>query len=215
MDQPIVAALIRNKTGKEAARKLRKENKLPAVFYGPKIDPVPLTVEMNELEKILKHGSIESTLINLKITSGEGEKTYSTIIKDLTVDPIKNTIIHADFYEISMDKEITVDLSIHLEGTPAGAADGGILQQITREISISCLPDKLIESITVDVSELEIGDALHIEDIDLPEGVNTNEEEGLTIAVVAAPTVQEEKVEEELEGAEEATTEEAPEKEEQ
>jgi large subunit ribosomal protein L25 len=140
------------------------------------------------------------------------------MLKELQTDPIKDTYIHADFYEISMDKVITVDIPVRLVNTPLGVTNGGILQHVRREITISCLPDQLIESVDVDVSELDIGDAAHISDIYLPEGIQTAQETNLTVAVVVAPTVAEEveeEVEEEIEGAEEKEGEEdkKPEKE--
>jgi large subunit ribosomal protein L25 len=86
-----------------------------------------------------------------------------------------------------MDKEITVDLPIRLVNTPRGVTDGGFLQTIRRELTVSCLPDKLIDSLEIDVSDLEIGDSIHIQDIELPEGITCAEEDHLTIAVVSAP----------------------------
>jgi large subunit ribosomal protein L25 len=125
------------------------------------------------------------------------------------VDPIKNTYLHADFYEISMEKEVTVGIPIQLLNTPAGVVEGGILQHVRREITISCLPDKMVEHLDVDVSGLEIGDSIHIRDIVLPEGLTTSQDENLTVAVVAAPTVIPEAEEiEEIEGIEEEEEEE-------
>jgi large subunit ribosomal protein L25 len=115
------------------------------------------------------------------------------------MDPVKDIYIHADFYEISMDKEITVDVPIRLVNSPVGVTEGGILQHIKRELKISCLPGKMIDALEVDVSRLDIGDAVHVKDIDLPEGIVSLEEEDLTVAAVAAPTVAEEPEEEVIE----------------
>ena len=95
------------------------------------------------------------------------------MLKELLMDPIKDTCLHADFYEISMDKEITVDIPIRLINTPEGVALGGILQHIRRELTISCMPDKLVDYLELDVADLEIGDSLHIRDIELPEGITS------------------------------------------
>jgi large subunit ribosomal protein L25 len=124
------------------------------------------------------------------------------MLKELLVDPIKDTYLHADFYEISMYKEITVAVPIHLLNTPIGVTNEGILQHVRRELTISCLPDKLIESLDIDVSGLDIGDSLHVRDIELPDGITTSEDGHLTIAVVAAPTVMPEEKEEEVEEGE-------------
>lgn len=209
MNQSALTARVRTTRGKGAARKLRRNNQVPAIFYGPKTEPIMLAVDYPELRRILKQGSGENTLIDLQIQSDHGTETRKAMLKEVLADTIKDTYLHADFYEISMDKEITVDVPIRLINTPAGVSQGGVLQHIKREITISCLPDRLMDSIEVDVGGLDIGDSLHIRDIHLPEGVKPVDEPHLTIAVVAAPSVQTaeemEAGEGEEEGAEEET----------
>ncbi len=201
-----LAADVRSTTGKEAAKKLRNERRMPAVFYGPKAGPVPLSISTSDLQGVLKQITQESAIIDLEMAGTDGNVQDATVmIKELQVDPLRGDYLHADFYEISMDKEITADIGINLVGEPVGVTKGGILQYIRREITVSCLPDQLVEQVDVDVSGLDIGDAVHIEDIRLPEGISTAQEGHLTVAVVAAPTVEEEKEEEaeEIEGLEE------------
>ena len=207
MAQQTMTARLRQDKGKGVARKLRQNLQIPAVFYGPGTTPIMLTVDFSELDRVFKKSSGDQIIIELQIESDEGSETKMTMIKDLQIDAIKDTYLHADFYEISMDREISLEVPVRLVNIPAGVANGGILQQIRREIAISCLPDKLIDHVEVDVSELEIGDSIHVDDIDLPEGIVTTLEGQLTIAVVAAPTVAEVEEEEEealLEGEEEA-----------
>lgn len=210
MEQPVIAARIRETKGKGAARKLRRNNQIPAIFYGPKTEPVMLTVDHEELHRITKHGASDNILLDLQLQSDKGTESRKAILKDLLIDPIKGSYLHADFYEISMEKEITVNIPIHLNNTPVGVSDGGILQHIKRDLTISCLPGKLVDSLDVDVSNLDIGDSVHIRDINLPEGIQTIEDENLTVAVVAAPTVIKEPIEEEVE-EEEPSEEEAAE----
>ena len=207
MDQPKLSARVRKAKGKGAVRKLRRSNQIPAVFYGPKATPMMLAVDYPELEGVLKHGSGENVILDLLVQTDTGTETRKAIIKDLMTDPVKDTCLHVDFYEISMDREITVDISIRLTNTPAGVVEGGVLQQVTRQLTVSCLPDKMIDALELDVSGLGIGDALHVKDIDLPEGIRTEEDEELTVALVAAPTVEEAPVGEEA--AEEAEAAEA------
>ena len=214
MSQPVIAARVRKNKGKGAARKLRKNNQIPAIFYGPKTEPVMLAVDYSELTGIMKRGTGENIVIDLQVQSDQGTETRKAMLKDLLMDPVKDTFLHADFYEISMDKKITVGVPIRLVNTPVGAADGGILQHIRRELTISCMPGKLIDFLDLDVSGLDIGDSLHIRDIELPEGITTAEEDHLTVAIVAAPTVTPEAVEEEVVEEEEVTEEEAEPKEE-
>jgi large subunit ribosomal protein L25 len=189
MDKPVLDARTRQSTGKGAARKLRSDNQIPAIFYGPNREPLMLVMDYPALEGIIKRSGGENVILDLRVQSDGGTQTWRAILKDLQIDPIKDTYLHADFYEISMDKEITVNLPIHLINTPAGVEEGGILQHVRRELTISCLPDKLIQALEVDVSQLEIGDSVHIRDISLPEGITSLDEEHLTVAVVAAPTV--------------------------
>jgi large subunit ribosomal protein L25 len=207
MIQPVLAAYLRKKTGKGAARKLRKNNQVPAVFYGPGTDSVMLALDYPELERLLRQASGENIILDLQVKSDGGIESKKAMLKDLQIDPVKDTYIHADFYEITMDKEITVDVTIQLINTPVGVTNGGLLQHIRRELTITCLPDRLIDSFDVDVSGLDIGDSIHIRDIKLPEGITTEEEGHLTVALVAAPTVEVEKGEEEGLKIEEETAE--------
>ena len=198
MAQYALNARTREQRGKEAAKKLRNNNQIPAVFYGPGIDPVLLTVEDSELRKIIKKSGGENIILGLQIESDKGSESKMVMLKELQSDSIKDTFLHADFYEISMDKELTIDVPIHLINTPVGVKNGGILQHVRREMSISCLPDKVMESIDVDVSNLDIGESIHIEEISLPEGVRATQEGRLTLVTVVAPTVSAEKGEEEV-----------------
>jgi large subunit ribosomal protein L25 len=194
MVKPVLKALTRKTKGKGAARKLRKDQQIPANFYGPNAQPIMLTVSYMELERLMQQSAAENIVLDLKIQSDDGLETRSVILKELQVDPTKDNYLHVDFCEISMDKEITVHVPISLSGTPAGFLEGGVLQHVRRELNISCLPDKLIDTLELDVSGLGIGDALHIKDIVLPEGITSLEEGDLTVALVAAPTVEKEEV---------------------
>ncbi|MDY6879937.1 MAG: 50S ribosomal protein L25 [Desulfatiglans sp.] len=212
MEQQVkLATQVRKSTGKGMARRLRRNSQIPAIFYGPNTQPIMLTVDCAQLSRVTATGAAENVILDLEIKSDEGAETRKVMLKEIMVHPVKGDYVHADFYEISMDREISVPIPIHLVNTPQGVTQGGILQHIRRELSISCLPDKLIDSLEVDVRDLDIGDSLHVRDLNLPEGITSNDEGHLTIAVVASPTVTAEaEAEEELEeGAEiEETTEE-------
>jgi large subunit ribosomal protein L25 len=204
MAKPVLNALTRKTKGKGAARKLRRDHQIPANFYGPNAQPMMLAVNYAELERLMRQSAAENIVLDLKIQSEDGWEAKSVILKELQVDPTKDTYLHVDFCEISMDKEITVHVGV------SGVQEGGVLQHVRRELNVSCLPDKLIDTLELDVSGLEIGSALHIRDIVLPEGITTLEEGDLTVAMVTAPTVEvEEAPAEEVEGVEGA--EEAPE----
>jgi len=197
-----MAARLRTDTGKGAARRLRKENQVPAIFYGPNTQPVMLAVKYADLQTLLKSTDSENVIFELQIQSGQGAESKTVMIKELQTDPLKPVYYHADFYEISMDKELTLHVPIHLVNTPLGAAKGGILQHVRRDIEVACLPGNLVDFLEVDVSALDIGDAVHVKDVVLPQGMKTAEDGDTTIAVVTAPHVAAEKVEEVVEGEE-------------
>jgi len=196
MPEQVLAARTRKNTGKGTARKLRKNHEIPAVFYGPGRAPIMLTVAYSDLQRLIKEASGENIIFDLEVTSDAGAETMKAMLKEIQIDPVKDTYLHADFFEISMDKKITVEVPIELVNTPVGVTEGGILQPIRRELTISCLPGKLVDTLEVDVSELDIGDSLHVRDIKFPEGIVPAQEEHLTVAIVSAPTVAEEEGEE-------------------
>ena len=209
MPQLSLAARVRTDVGKGAARRLRRDAQVPAIFYGPNSEPVMLAVKYLDLKTLLKSASSENVIFQLQIESGQGTESKTVMLKELQTDPIKPVYYHADFYEISMDKELTVNVPVHLVGTPAGAAKGGILQHVKRDLAVSCLPGNLVEFLEVDAAALDIGDAVHVKDVALPAGMKSAEDGDTTIAVVTAPHVVAEKVEEvvEEEKAEEAAEE--------
>ena len=212
MAQLSLSARIREGKGKSVARKLRREQQIPAVLYGQAREPVLLTVKTADFQALLKKSEGQNVMLGLTVESEKGTNETTVIIKELQVDPIRDTYLHADFHEISMTKELTVNVSVRLLNTPVGVTNGGVLQHIRRELMVTCLPDKLIEYLSIDVSGLDIGDSIHVRDFEFPEGVKSALEDHLTVAVVAAPTVKAEEEEELEEGLEEeAETEEAAE----
>jgi large subunit ribosomal protein L25 len=184
-----LAARIRSEKGKQAAKKLRRENRIPAIFYGPGAASLMLTVDAHELDMIMKKKTGENVIIGLQIETDKGTDSRTVILKELHSDPVKTDYLHADFYEISMDKELAVDIALHFINTPKGIVNGGMLQPIRREIAVSCLPDKLVDFIEVDVADLEIGQSLHIKDITLPDGIKSILDPELTVVTVMAPSI--------------------------
>jgi large subunit ribosomal protein L25 len=169
-----------------------------------------LSVEYANLLGLEKAGKGENAILDLKIQTDKGETVKKVMVKELTIDPLKNTFIHADFYEISSDRKLTLPIPVHLLNIPIGVTEGGgVMQQIRREVTITCFPDKLIEFVEIDISDLDVGDTVRIEDLELPEGIETLEEPHLTVAVVnikgsaLADLEAEEEAEAELEEGEE------------
>lgn len=183
-----LTARVRGGTGKEAAKKVRQQGMIPAVLYGPKTDPMNLLLDPEELLNAISTEAGENTLIDLSI---EGEKDRVVLLRELQIDPVSRQHLHADLYEVPLDKKITVPVPIRLIGTPVGVKEGGILDQIRREIPVSCLPTEIPEHIDIDVSELKIHGTIHIRDLKFPEGVESEEEDELTVATVLAPRIEE------------------------
>ncbi len=204
-------ANVRKEAGKGAARKMRQQGKIPAVLYGPKIEPVSLSVNEHDFNRMLFKARGEQVIFTLNLdTNGADEEERLALIKEIQRHPVNDRIRHIDFYAISVDEKIKIEVPV----TPIGKAkgvevSGGVLELIQRTVTISCLPLAIPKEIELDVSELDIGDALHVRDLSPPEGVEFIDPPDTTLLTVvgaAAPIVEEE--EEELEEEEEITTEE-------
>lgn len=209
-----LAAEKREVIGKGACRKLRREGKIPAILYGIGENPTPLTVDgdaFTHLYRSLKGGK---AVFNLRLGGGRGKKT---ILKELQREPFSRKVVHIDFEHISPRKRITVEVPIHLVGIPKGVKEGGgVLEHILREIEIGSLPTDIPEHIDVDVSELDIGDSIHVEDLEIPK-VQILVAAERSVATVLPPTVYKEAKfkEEKPEALEEKPAEEAPEEKEE
>lgn len=192
MDTIQLSSEIRTQTGKGSVRKLRSTGKLPAILYGPETDTIMLTLDCTELEKALKEKSAESVLLDLRIDSGKKGQSKKVMIKEVQRDPVTRDYLHIDLFEISLKKELEVEIPIHLVNTPIGVSEGGgILQHVRREVKVSCMPDDLVDKIDVDVSDLDIGQSLHIGDISFPSGLKSLEDADVTVLTVVAPRVDE------------------------
>lgn len=179
-----LSAKARENGGKGVARKLRSEGRIPAVVYGHGREPQALSIGTRELERLLDHISAESTVIDLDI-DGKGSRT---LIREIQRHPFKRQILHVDFQELVAGEKITVNIPIILVGVPDGVRmDGGILDQVMRELEVEVDPSNIPNHIDVDVTKLTIGSSVHVGDITLPEGVVSMEEDDATICVVSAP----------------------------
>ncbi len=205
MERPVLTAEIREGIGKEKARKLRAKGLIPAIFYGPRSETIPLVIHSKELKKALQTEAGENVLIDLDIRKGGQADRKVVMLKDIQVDPLQRVTLHTDFYEVTMDEMVTVEVPVHLVGKPEGTKVGGILEQVRRTIQVQCLPGDIPKSIDVDVSALMIGDSIHVQDISV-EKVKIISETNFTIATVVPPAVEEKVAEavapEAVEGAE-------------
>lgn len=195
-----VALERRQELGKGGARKLRRMGYVPAVLYSrdSASGSEPLKIRLGELERILRIPGVTHHILELSI---DGEKRRG-IIKDIQYNPVKNEIWHIDFYEVKADQKISLTVPVVIQGEAKGVKAGGILEIVTPELEIECFPDAIPEAIVVDVTELEIGDAIHVRELKVPEGVTVAENPDEVVVVVTPPEVmaeEEEKTEEEPE----------------
>jgi large subunit ribosomal protein L25 len=188
MPEIIVAAESRTETGKNANRRLRVAGKIPGVLYGEKKKAVQIAVAPKEIATILRSASGENTLFDLQL-DGSRRKV---ILKEFQQEPLKGKLIHADFYEVALDKELHVKVHVEIVGTAIGVKrDGGVLDFVTRELEIACLPTNIPEKISVDVSELEIGKHLRVHDLKLPEKIRLLTDAELVVVHVVTPRAEE------------------------
>ncbi|HEX8169061.1 MAG TPA: 50S ribosomal protein L25 [Thermoanaerobaculia bacterium] len=178
----------RENTGKEVAKKLRREGKVPAVVYGGHRDPVAITVDRKSVSELIQkseHGMRSIFLLKMQ----DSDQQRHAMIKDLTIDPISRKMTHIDFVRVIMDEVIRVTVPVHLNGTAAGVKEGGLLDWQIRELHVECLPNAIPDSIEVDVAPLGHHEYLRVHDLKLPEGVKVlDDSERVVVGVTHAKT---------------------------
>jgi large subunit ribosomal protein L25 len=188
-----MAAEVRDRAGKGAARQLRRSGRIPAVLYG-QADCLLLTLDPAAIIGILRAHAGSTALITLKIANG-AKGTRTALLRDYQVDPVTGEVLHADLFEVSMDKPIRVKVPVRVTGgVAAGVKEGGVLQHNLREIHIECLPSAIPDQIDVDASQLLIGQGIHVRELPRLEGVRILDEADQMVVSVAAP-MSEEKLE--------------------
>ncbi len=188
----------RTATGRSAARKLKAQGVIPAVVYGGREKPQSLQVSVRDVNAMLSHASGENILVELQLEGGN----KMALVQEIQHAPLGGNVLHIDFHAVKMDEKIHADVPLEASGIANGVKNfGGLLEQSLRTLSIECLPTDLPDRVTVDVSELNIGDSIHVRDIKLPNGVVAKVQPDLTAFSVVAPAVEEEPVAAAAEGA--------------
>jgi len=184
MPEFVVPAESRRETGKNVNRRLRSRGLIPGVLYGAGKTAVSVAVSPREIGAILKSAAGENTLFDIDL-DGTRRKV---ILKEFQREPLRGQLLHADFYEVALDKVLEVKVHIELEGTPVGVKlQGGIVDFVTRELELECLPADIPEKIVVDISHLELGKHLRVSDLKLGDKVKVLDEADLVIAHVVLP----------------------------
>jgi large subunit ribosomal protein L25 len=182
--------------GKNASRRLRHAGRVPAVVYGDQGPSLPVTVDPKEILRVLRSGAGQNAIFTLEI---KGKAPARVMLRDWQLDPIKGNLIHVDMVRIGRDHKLRVNIPIHITGEPKGVkVQGGILEFMLREVEVECLPDDIPESLTVDVSELTLGQNLRVLNLPLGPKVKVLTEANRVVAHVVTPRVEEEKPAEEL-----------------
>lgn len=211
-DKVTIKAEKREERGKNASRRLRREGKIPVIVYGGEGDNASIKVDLKDLAAILRSDRGANTVFDLEV---EGGDTSEVMFQDRQIDPIRGRLVHVDLRRIKRGEKIEVTVPVELIGDPVGAEDGGVLTQQMRELNIFCRPSKIPDSIEVDVSELEMNEAIHISDLKIDEDLVVNEDPEAIVAQVVfvkepelEPTPEDELEEPELVGEEGESTEE-------
>jgi large subunit ribosomal protein L25 len=200
-------AKTRTTKGNGPARALRREGRMPAVLYGPKTAPMMLSIDMHDLELVLKQGNIGQAVLDLAID--DGQTTKPVMVKEFQTHPVSQAFLHMDLYEVDMNRKIRVNVPVVTTGKSKGVELGGMLQIIRRELEVFCLPNEIPEAITVDITDLDMGDSLHVEEIPVEGDVEIPHDVNFTVLTVVSPKVEEEEEGEEEEGLEEGAEDEA------
>jgi large subunit ribosomal protein L25 len=191
-------ATIRTSVGNGPARVLRRQGQMPAVLYGPGKEPLALTINTHEFVLALKGGKAMQTMFSLAIQDGE-TPNRSAMVKEVQTHPVSGKLMHVDFYEIAMDRKIWVNVPVVTTGKAPGVEAGGMLQVIRRELEVLCLPLEVPEVIEIDISALDIGDSIHLDEVALPANIEVPDDVNYTVLTILSPMA-----EEEVEEAEEA-----------
>jgi large subunit ribosomal protein L25 len=201
MPEIVVSAEKRTEKGKNVNRRLRVAGRIPGVLYGGAKEPVPVAVSPKDISAVLRSASGENTLFDLDL----GGTRRKVILKEYQLEPMKGRLLHADFYEVALDKTLEVKVHVEVSGTPVGVkVQGGILDFVTRELEIECLPADIPEKIVVDVSALELGRHIRVSDLKLSDKLTMLTEPDVVIVHVVAPRAEETPAAAAVEGAEAA-----------
>jgi large subunit ribosomal protein L25 len=189
IDRSTLEAKPREGSGKGPARRLRASGLVPAVVYGRHLDkPAHLAIDPKAVKTAINTPHRFNTLINLKVSGGAERQV---LLKDYQQDPVSRAILHVDFVEVRENEQVKVNVPVVLVGKAVGTLEGGILNQVRRDIEVYALPSAIPEKIEVDVTNLKIAQALHINEVKLPAGISIKSHVNYTIAVVGVPEKEE------------------------
>jgi len=183
METTTLQAEVRDSRGKGPARRLRAQGKIPGVFYGPGVEPTPLTLSPKELRKALRGERGRNVVFKLSVDG----KDELAMVKDVTTDPVSQELLHVDLYRIFEDKVLEIDVPFHTHGRAQGVVMGGVLNVTRRTLPVRTTPANIPVSIDVDVTHLNLKDTISVEQVPLPEGVECTLAPKLTLVIILEP----------------------------
>ena len=183
METTTLQAEVRDSRGKGPARRLRAEGKVPGVFYGPGVQPTPLTLSPKELTQALRGERGRNVVFKLSVDG----KDQLAMVKDVTTDPVTQELLHIDLYRILEDKVLEVHVPLHAIGRSVGVVQGGVLNITRRTLPLRTTPANIPVSIDVDVTHLDLKGTISVEDVEFPQGVECMLQPKLTLAIVLEP----------------------------
>jgi large subunit ribosomal protein L25 len=189
MEEILLRAEKRKGTGKGVTRKIRKEGNIPAVLYGRGVESVPIKISAKEWDTLMRRGR-KNVIITMELYGDSGAENRPVMIKSIQPGYLGDDVCHIDFLQVSMERTIEIEIPIHLTGTAKGVINNGIVEQHLRSIMVECLPTQIPEKIEIDVTNLEIGDSIHVSDISLS-GVKLLEHMNVAVVTIIPPEAEE------------------------
>jgi len=203
----VVDVTSREERGKNVSRRLRRSGMVPAIVYGEKRPPVPVTVDPKAIKAILASETGENTLFQLRLDGAQG-KTRHVMMRERQRHPVSGSLVHIDFIRVDMDKMVEVEVPLHIVGVATGVKnDGGLLDYVVRSIHVRCLPSDIPDRADVNVEEMEIGHVFRAKDLAIDAKVELIDDPEQALVVISAPAKE---VEPAVEAAPEAEAEGAP-----
>lgn len=189
MEEIILDVQLRSQVGTSSVKAIRRSGQIPAVVYGGKKNqPTVIQANRKQYEGIMRLHAGESVLFHINVFEGEKKlRDYSAIVKEEQIDPVTEEVVHIDFHRVSLKEKIDVFVPINVKGEAAGQKKGGAVDHPLWELEVTCLPTDIPQHIDVDISALDLGDAIHVGDLKLPVGVTTKHDpEAVVVSVVHA-----------------------------
>lgn len=178
----------REESGKNVNRRVRREGGIPAVIYGAGKESVPIRIDRTAIYDFFRKGGSETAVFLLQL--GDSKQTRHAMIRDLQIDPIQREIIHIDFLRVLMDEKVKVSVPVEIRGEASGVKnDGGVLDFVSREVEVECLPGNIPSEFVIDVTELNIGQHIEVSDLETPENVEILDEPNKVILAISQSRV--------------------------